>query len=80
MRKKLVIKEKPLENGQTMKCIYSMSFYYAELNCARMLYELQQAFDGADQLTQTQIENLEKKIKKWKKAVIWNWTPFKDRQ
>ena len=68
IEKKLVIKEKPLENGQTMKCIYSMSFYYAELNCARMLYELQQAFDGADQLTQTQIENLEKKIKKMEES------------
>ena len=68
IEKKLVIKEKPLENGQTMKCIYSMSFYYAELNCARMLYELQQAFDGADQLTQTQIEKLEKKIKKMEES------------
>ncbi|MDE7417236.1 MAG: ATP-dependent RecD-like DNA helicase [Lachnospiraceae bacterium] len=62
--KKLVIKEKELENDQKMLCIYGMSFYYAELNCARMLYELQQAFDGAERFTKVELERLEKKIKK----------------
>ncbi|MDE7201180.1 MAG: ATP-dependent RecD-like DNA helicase [Lachnospiraceae bacterium] len=62
--KKLVIKEKELENDQKMICIYGMSFYYAELNCARMLYELQQAFDGAERFTKVELERLEKKIKK----------------
>lgn len=46
MDKKIVIKEK-----DGVKCIYGISAYYAELNCARMLYELKQAFDGADKLT-----------------------------
>jgi exodeoxyribonuclease V alpha subunit len=62
--KKLVIKLKEIENGEKMKCIYGMSFYYAELNCARMLYELQNAFEGADRFTQSELERLEKKIKK----------------
>lgn len=62
--KKLVIKEKEIENGQKMKCIYGMSFYYAELNCARMLYELQSAFDGAERFTKVEINRLEKKIQK----------------
>lgn len=35
MDKKLVIK---LEEQE--KCVYSMSYYYAELNCARMLHDL----------------------------------------
>lgn len=62
--KKLVIKEKQLDEGQKMLCIYGMSFYYAELNCARMLYELQQAFDGAERFTKVELEQLEKKIQK----------------
>ena len=62
--KKLVIKEKEIGDGCKMKCIYSMSFYYAELNCARMLYELQRAFDGAERFTKVEIDRLEKKIQK----------------
>lgn len=58
--KKLVIKEP--EKGE--KCVYSMTSYYAELNCARMLFELQRAFDGADRLTVIERERLEKKLKK----------------
>ncbi len=64
----LVIKEKRLEDDQSIKCIYSMSFYYAELNCARMLYELQQAFDGADRFTRVELDRLETKIKKLEDA------------
>lgn len=62
--KKVVIKEKVQENNQSMKCIYGMSFYYAELNCARMLYELQQAFEGAERFTKVELDRLEKKIRK----------------
>lgn len=62
--KKLVIKEKEIEDGHKMRCIYGMSFYYAELNCARMLYELQNAFDGAERFTKVEIDRLEKKIQK----------------
>lgn len=59
--KKIVIKEK--EPGE-QKCIYSMSFYYAELNCARMLFEMQKTFDGAERFTKAETERLEKKIRK----------------
>lgn len=59
MDKKLVIKEK-----DNQVCVYSMSNYYAELNCARMLYELQQAFEGAERLTKTEHDRLENKLKK----------------
>lgn len=59
MDKKLVIKDK---EGQL--CIYSMSNYYAELNCARMLYELQMAFEGAQRMTKVERDRLENKIKK----------------
>ena len=62
--KKLVIKEKEVENSRQMKCVYGMSSYYAELNCARMLYELQQAFDGAERFTRVELDRLEKKIRK----------------
>ena len=55
--KKLVIKMK-----DDIKCVYSMTYYYAELNCARMLYELQQAFAGADRLTMIERQRLTRKI------------------
>lgn len=58
MDKKLVMKE---QNGE--KCIYSMTNYYAELNCARILYELQEAFGDAQRLTKMERDRLEKKIK-----------------
>lgn len=61
--RKLMMKEK---DGQL--CIYSMSMYYAELNCARMLYELQQAFDGAQRMTHVERERLEKKLCKLEEA------------
>ena len=60
--KKLVIKEKELSADQKLTCIYGLSFYYAELNCARMLYELQQAFDGAERFTAVEMERLRKQI------------------
>jgi exodeoxyribonuclease V alpha subunit len=66
--KKLVIKVKELEDGSKMKCIYGMSYYYAELNCARMLYELQNAFEGADRFTAVELEQLEAKIRKLENA------------
>ncbi len=62
--RKLVIKEKKTDDALRMTCVYGMSYYYAELNCARMLYELQQAFDGAERFTKVEMERLEKKIKK----------------
>lgn len=62
--KKLVIKQKELDDSQKIVCVYSMSAYYAELNCARMLFELQRAFDGAERFTRTELERLERKIEK----------------
>jgi exodeoxyribonuclease V alpha subunit len=62
--KKLVIKLKNLEDGTKLKCVYGASLYYAELNCARMLYELQGAFEGAQRFTSTELNRLEDKIKK----------------
>lgn len=55
--KKVVMKEK-----EGIACIYSMNMYYAELNCARMLYELQQAFEGASRLTLSERQKLEQKL------------------
>jgi exodeoxyribonuclease V alpha subunit len=66
--KKLVIKLKDQEDGTRMKCIYGMSFYYAELNCARMLYELQNAFEGADRFTLAELKRLEDKVRKLEAA------------
>lgn len=67
--RKIVIKEKEsviLENGVENivkeKCIYSNTYYYAELNCARMLFELQRTFEGAERFTANERERLEKKI------------------
>lgn len=59
MDKKLVIKDK-----EGKLCIYSMSNYYAELNCARMLYELQMAFEGAQRMTKLERDRLENNIRK----------------
>lgn len=61
--RKLVIKDKAGE-----KCIYGMSNYYAELNCARMLRELQESFEGAERLTKVERDRLEKKIEKLETA------------
>lgn len=59
MDKKLVIKDK-----EDQLCVYGMSNYYAELNCARMLYELQMAFEGAQRMTKVERDRLESKIRK----------------
>jgi len=61
--RKLVIKDKAGE-----KCIYGMSNYYAELNCARMLRQLQDSFDGAERLTKVERDRLEKKLQKLEMA------------
>ncbi len=66
--RKVVIKEK-----DATLCVYSNSAYYAELNCARMLFELQRAFGSdedqrADRLTKTQRDRLAEKLKKLEKT------------
>ena len=63
MDKKLVMKE---QSGE--KCIYSMPNYYAELNCARILHELQEAFGDAQRLTMVERQRLEKKLRKLEEA------------
>lgn len=66
--KKLVIKQKESADGAVMKCIYAMGYYYAELGCARMLYELRQAFDGAGRFTKAEQGRLDRKIKELEDA------------
>ena len=55
--RKIIIKEK---NGA--QCIYSNSAYYAELNCARMLFDLQNAFGDSDVLTKVERDRLADRI------------------
>lgn len=57
--RKVVIKEK-----DATLCVYSNSAYYAELNCARMLFELQRAFRDADRMTQVERQRLLGKLQK----------------
>jgi len=57
--RKIVIKE---QGGA--QCVYSNSAYYAELNCARMLYELQNAFGDSDMLTKAERDRLNDRIAK----------------
>lgn len=57
--RKIVIKEK-----SGVKCIYSNSSYYAELNCARMLFELQRAFGDADRLTDMEKDRLADRLRR----------------
>lgn len=59
IERKIVIKEKA-----GIRCVYSNSSYYAELNCARMLFELQRAFSSADRLTTLEKERLADNIKR----------------
>lgn len=59
MDKKLVMKEK---NGICQ--VYGMSYYYAELNCARMLKELNRAVMDGGELLPVQEEQLRGKIRR----------------
>lgn len=61
--RKAVIKEK-----DNVLCIYSNSAYYAELNCARMLFELQKAFQNADRLTKVERDRLAGQLKELEKT------------
>lgn len=58
MDKKLVIKEK--EGAQI---VYSMAYYYAELNCARMLHDLNISVDAGKELLPAEEEALFQKIR-----------------
>lgn len=58
MDKKLVIKEK--EGAQI---VYSMAYYYAELNCARMLHDLNISVDAGKELLPAEEEVLFQKIR-----------------
>lgn len=66
MDKKLVIKEK---DGQ--KAVYAMSYYYAELNCARMLHDLNVSMgEGGgknDGLLPAEEQKLEERIRELEK-------------
>ena len=70
--KKIVLKEivcgEQQENDNRMVAVYSMSSYYTELNCARLLYELQNAFGDAQRFTLQEKQQLENKIRKMELA------------
>lgn len=55
MNKRIVVKETEKE-----KMIYSASFYYMELNCARMLWDLNIKYDISNQELELRILNLER--------------------
>ncbi len=61
-------KQDTIQNNDNMIAVYSTSYYYAELNCARLLFELQRAFEGADRFTIQEKQQLEDKIKKMEQA------------
>ena len=58
MDKKLVIKEK-----DGVRIVYSMSYYYAELNCAKMLHDLNISLNGERELLPSEENELLRKIK-----------------
>ncbi len=58
MDKKVVVKEK---NGGQI--VYAMSYYYAELNCARMLHDLNVSLEECRQLAAWEEAGLLKKIR-----------------
>lgn len=57
MDKKIVIREK---DGQ--RIVYSMSYYYAELNCAKMLHDLDASPEGEDGISKEAEEKITRKI------------------
>lgn len=59
MDKKIVIKEKG-----DYKAVYGMSYYYAELNCARMLHEIRDALVTEQGLLPSEEAAIEKRIDK----------------
>lgn len=58
MDKKIVIKER-----ENMQIIYSMPYYYAELNCARMLHDLNVTLEQSGNLLPAQEKRLLEKIR-----------------
>jgi len=55
MEKKIVIKE---------ECVYAMTYYYAELNCAKMLHDLNINIGGKEGILPSEEREIENKIKK----------------
>ena len=58
--KKVVIKRREAED----EAIYSASYYYAELNCARMLHDLNVSAGGTEGMLPSEEEKLLEKIKR----------------
>lgn len=54
MEKKIVIKE---------ECVYAMTYYYAELNCAKMLHDLNIGIGGEEGILASEEKEIENKIK-----------------
>lgn len=59
MDKKIVIKKKG-----DVEQVYASSYYYAELNCARMLYELNSFVEQREEMLPSEEENITNRIKK----------------
>lgn len=55
MEKKIVIKE---------ECVYAMTYYYAELNCAKMLHDLNISIGGEEGIPASEERKIEDRIKK----------------
>ena len=56
--RKVIIKEQ-----DDLCMVYSLNMYYAELNCARMLFDLQQDFGEGNRLTMVEQKKLENQIR-----------------
>lgn len=55
MEKKIVIKE---------ECVYAMTYYYAELNCAKMLHDLNISIGKEEGMLPSEEKHIEEKIRK----------------
>ncbi len=45
-------------------CVYAMTYYYAELNCAKMLHDLNISMEGEDKLLPSEEIHMENKIRR----------------
>lgn len=55
MEKKIVIKD---------KCVYATAYYYAELNCAKMLHDLNISVEGTGGMPSSKEKQIEEKVRK----------------
>ncbi len=58
--RKIVLKERELPNQKKQKLVYAGQYYYLELNCARMLHELNVICEEDRESVRRQLEQIEK--------------------